>query len=82
MTRSGVGTDLSEILSRWMSTPMKRICADSSSRMTSSFRAMNRDLYYLGKVLDRKYHLLYLALQPLLFGFIGAVVGFLVVQFL
>ena len=46
------------------------------------FRAMNRDLYYLGKVLDRKYRLLYLAYNLFLFGFIGAVVSFLVVQFL
>lgn len=45
------------------------------------FQAMNRDMYYLGKVLDRKYRLLHLAYNLFLFGFIGAVVSFLVVQY-
>ncbi len=45
------------------------------------FQAMNRDMYYLGKVLDRKYRLLHLGYNLFLFGFIGAVVSFLVVQY-
>ena len=46
------------------------------------FQAMNRDMYYLGKVLDRKYKLLRLAYNLFLAGFIGAVISFLVVQYL
>lgn len=45
------------------------------------FNAMNRDLYFLGKVLDKKYRLLHLAYNLFLFGFIGAVVSFLIVQY-
>lgn len=43
--------------------------------------AMHRDLYFLGKVLDRKYRLVSMAYTLFLIGFIGAVISFLVVQF-
>ncbi|MBK7341849.1 MAG: hypothetical protein IPJ06_01320 [Saprospiraceae bacterium] len=45
------------------------------------FQAMHRDIYFLGKVLDRKYRLLHLAYNLFLFEFIGAVVSFLIVQY-
>ncbi len=43
--------------------------------------AMHRDMYFLGKVMDRKYRLVSMAYTLFLIGFIGAVCSFLIVQF-
>ncbi len=43
--------------------------------------AMHRDMYFLGKVMDRKYRLVSMAYTLFLIGFIGAVCSFLLVQF-
>jgi hypothetical protein len=45
-------------------------------------RAMHTDIYHLGGVLDRKYRLVSVAYTLFMAGFVGAVLSFLLVEFL
>lgn len=46
------------------------------------YRAMHRDMYHLGRVLERKFRLVHMAYTLFLVGFLGAVISFLLVHFL